>query len=68
MLSPADVAELAAPAAPVLQLLLQRPLALLQAELVERLAADLAIHKLQGEKGLSRSEAALGSHTRPLAL
>lgn len=66
MLSPTDVAELAATAAPVLQLVLQRPLALLQAELVEGLAADLTIHKLQGgEGGFSKSEAALKSPASP---
>lgn len=51
VLSPTDMAELAATAAPVLQLILLGPLALLQAELVEGLTADLAIYKLQGGRG-----------------
>lgn len=50
VLSPTDMAELAATAAPVLQLVFLGPLALLQAEFVEGLTADLAIYKLQGER------------------
>lgn len=51
VLSPTDVAELAATAAPILQLVFMGPLTLLQAELVEGLTADLAIYKLQGGRG-----------------
>lgn len=51
VLSPTDMAELAATAAPVLQLVFLGPLALLQAEFVEGLTADLAIYKLQGGRG-----------------
>lgn len=50
MLPPTHVAEFAPAAAPVLQLVLQGALTLLQAEFVEGLTTHLAIHKLQGKE------------------
>lgn len=44
--APADMAELAAAAAPSVMMLGQGPLGLLQAEWVERVTADLAEHQL----------------------
>lgn len=61
MLPPTHMAELAATTAPVFQLVLQGALTVLQTELVERLTAHLAIHKLQGKGQVSRSAASCSS-------
>lgn len=54
MLPSTNVTELAAATTPVLQLVLQGALVLLQTKLVEGLTTDLAIHKLGGKRGTHR--------------